>query len=98
MKRFLLLIFIFLTALIYADNVFSQSSVTDETKKKLQEIEQRAATANPVSTSSAPKAASTITFAPGTIANLQIPNLLMTTVEGAKSIYTTDNTKFYNID
>lgn len=98
MKRFLLLIVIFLSALIYADNVFSQSSVTDETKKKLQEIEQRAATTNPVATSSASKAGSTITFASGNITNLQSPNLLMTTIEGTKSIYTTDNTKFYNID
>ncbi|HEY4695031.1 MAG TPA: DUF5666 domain-containing protein [Candidatus Nanoarchaeia archaeon] len=96
-KKLLATSLIMFSVLITPKLAFSQD-FSENAQKRLEEIEAKAATASTTATSSATKKEGEVSFVEGTVAAINGTAFLVNTDEGSRLIYTTDNTKYFNID
>lgn len=98
MKYRFLLSLLFTTGVLLAPSfAFSQSSPEQlEIQKRLNEVESKRSSS--VSADSTEKRFIQITFLEGTISSTSNSQLILTTPNGPKVIYTSDSTKFLNFD
>ena len=98
MKKKLLTIIFFLSPLILGSAlVNSQTSQSQE--YRLEQIEKLSATASSkVATSSAKTKSHSISFTGGTVISIASNVVYLATKEGTKTIFTSENTFYYNID
>ena len=97
MTKKLLVILFLVVCLIVPSIARGQSSPEElQTQKRLNEIEAKRATQS--ATTSAKKQTGEISFVEGAITSATNPILIVSTNSGNKIVYTTDSTKFLNLD
>ncbi len=98
MKRILTaILFLALAFLTNPLSTLAQDSQSDS--YRLQQIEKLSATASTKTATTAAKAKSaSITFSEGSVLAVNSKTIFLVTEDGTKTVYTTDTTKFYNID
>ncbi len=96
-KRLSLALLIFvLTVLINPLTSYSQTSSSQD--YRLQQIDKLSATASSQVATSSAKASKSITFLEGSITSISGSTIFLSTNTGTKMVYTSDSTKFLNLD